>query len=535
MSGMMRRLTTIAALALAASAVTASTGAAATPGRTGILGAVPHTRRAAAPVHNLMSSAAVRAAIPTTLSFDSSYETLINRYFADVAAGSTAHATDNVYSVATQYSKIAYQSTFGGSVVDHDPLPANGCNDGADAYCLTDVQLQQEIQAVMAAEGWHGDPASDPTHIFFLITPQGVGSCEDAVDDLCSSNTFCAYHSAFVDSSGENVVYADEPYLGEAAGCAGPEQGFPDDRDADTTINTISHEHNEAITDPFGNAWYSNDGNEDEEADLCAFGFGTQSGGFNQTINGHHYELQQEYSNQDVGCVQRLGGTATPPPPNDGSGPVFDHGGPVIQTNTTYAIYWLPTSANTSPPAVTGTAAVNHTLRSSSGVWSDGPSSYSFQWQRCSAGGTGCTSIPGATAAKYKLKAADAHHVLRSAVTATNVNGPSPAVISHFTARVIGSPVATKPPHISGKTKVGKGLTASKGSWTGRPKTYRFQWLRCNSRGASCRPIRHATKPRYRLASKDARHRLRVRITASNSAGKKSALSRTTRRVAAKR
>src|ERR1700759_2413476 len=99
MNGFGGRFTTIAALALTALAVTASSGAAASPARTGILGVVPHTSPGAAPVHNLRSTAAVRDAPLATLSFDPSYDTLINRYFTDVAAASSAHATDNVYSV----------------------------------------------------------------------------------------------------------------------------------------------------------------------------------------------------------------------------------------------------------------------------------------------------------------------------------------------------------------------------------------------------------------------------------------------------
>lgn len=538
MTGIGGRLTTIAALALLIMAVTASTGAAASPAGTRILGVVPHTGRAAAPLHNLMSEA---AATPATLSFDPSYETLINRYFTDVAAASSVHAADNVYSVATQYNdsigSIQYHSTFGGAYVDHTPLPSSGCNDGVDAYCLTDQQLQQEIQAVLNAKGWQGDGEQTLNRIFFLMTPQGVGSCEFAGsasdENPCSSNFFCAYHSAFTDDAVQTVVYANEPYLGAAGGCTAPDQGFPNDVDADTTINTISHEHNEAITDPLGNAWYSDDPDQDEMADLCAYGFGSQSGGFNQIINGHHYELQQEWSNQDDGCVQRLGGAATAPPSGDGSGPVAPHGGFTMRTNTTYAIYWLPTPGNIDSPAVAGTAGVKHTLTTTDGTWSGEPTGYSVQWQRCSAAGTSCANISGATAAKYRLTAADTGHTVRSVVTAHNVNGASRAAESDFTATVVGAPAAVRPPRISGRAKVGKRLTAARGTWSGKPQTYRFQWLRCNVGGGSCRAIGRATKPTYRLTKKDAAHRLRVRVTAGNAGGKKAALSHATARIAA--
>jgi hypothetical protein len=621
MTGMGARLAKILALALLALAVTASTGGAASPAHAQIQGVVPH-----------ILSKASRAVSPTTLTFDASYETLINRYFTDVAHDSGA--TSNVYSAATQYYDdpgqvhIQYQSAFGGSFVAKDPLPANGCHDGFDAYCLTDQQLQDEIQTVLTAKGWHGGL----DHIFFLMTPNGVGSCFDSTTDQCSTNVFCAYHGFFVDSSSENVIYANEPYLGPPGGCVGNSQGFPNDVDSDTTINTISHEHNEAITDPLTDqstfAWIANDGSEN--GDLCAYGFGAQTGtpgvdAYNQVINHDHYDLQEEYSNAAGGCVQQLGGPSSPPPFGDGLGPLVYNGGPVMHTNTTYAIYWLPTARNTSPPVVTGRAAVNQTLTTSVGSWAGGTTPYSYQWQRCSSSGTSCADISGATATTYLLVPADGGHTVRSTVRATNVNGQSQpatsvvtsvvaaqpastgspvvsgtaavgktlstsngtwntsvshayewlrcsssgsgcvaisgaaaanyvltqadvghtlesrvtgtnivgsaAAVSNPTPLVVDVPNATKAPHISGRARVGKKLTSTTGSWTNSPTGYRYQWLRCNVHGGDCSTIGHATHSTYRLTKRDARHRLRMRVTAVNAAGSQAATSRATARV----
>src|SRR5437763_8210761 len=75
----------------------------------------------------------------------SAYEATINRYFTDVAAANGA--TDNVYSVATQYSGIQYDETFGGSYVDGNPYPTTKtCRDGFDTYCVTKPQLEAEIK-----------------------------------------------------------------------------------------------------------------------------------------------------------------------------------------------------------------------------------------------------------------------------------------------------------------------------------------------------------------------------------------------------
>ena len=45
-----------------------------------------------------------------------------------------------------------YDSTYGGAVVDTDPLPPNGCTEPADTgpgwtVCLTDAQLETELAA----------------------------------------------------------------------------------------------------------------------------------------------------------------------------------------------------------------------------------------------------------------------------------------------------------------------------------------------------------------------------------------------------
>jgi hypothetical protein len=523
MKGIAARSAKLLALAGLLFAVTASSSSAASRTRAPILGVVPHKAQSAAAPRLLSLSSVLRAAGPTALTFDASYQNVINQYFTDIAHDSGG--AGNVYSVATQYydnpgpAHVQYQSAFGGSYVDRNPLPANGCSDGADPYCLTDAQLTTEIQNAMTAMGWHGGL----DHVFFLMTPNGVGSCFDANGGECSTNAFCAYHSAFLDSDNQDAVYANEPYLGPYPGCTDASQGYPSDIDSDTTINTISHEHNEAITDPLGTAWLSNDTNQDENGDLCAYGFGAALGGtagidaYNQVINGHRYDLQQEFSNVDGGCIQHTGGTPVAPPTN-GSGPLVYHGGPVMHTATTYAIYWLPTARNSTPPVVTGAAGVNQTLTTSGGAWAGGASVSSYQWQRCSASGTSCVDIPGATATTFTLTTADVGHVVRSTVRATNVNGLSPPAASAGTAVVVDVPVSSKAPHVSGHTHVGRKLSVSHGSWTYHA-SYGYRWLRCNAHGGSCSSIRNATRSTYKLTTHDAGHTLRVRVTATNAAG----------------
>jgi hypothetical protein len=87
----------------------------------------------------------------------------------------------------------------------------------------------------------------------------GVGTTVTA--PLCSFSYFCAYHSAYFDSTinpNAQIVYANMPYAaGNVNGTGNCDTGnYPNHDDADATINVTSHEHNESITDPYGTGWW---------------------------------------------------------------------------------------------------------------------------------------------------------------------------------------------------------------------------------------------------------------------------------------
>jgi len=101
-------------------------------------------------------------------------------------------------------------------------------------------------------------------------------------------------------------------------------------------------------------------------------------------------------------------------------------------------------------------------------------------------------------------------------------------------ASAAGSPPSnTGLPAISGTARDGSILTASKGSWTGAPTSYAYQWERCDTLGGNCGPIAGANSFRYTLGSADVGHRLRVVVTATNADGSGSATSRPTGTVSA--
>ena len=187
-------------------------------------------------------------------------------------------------------------------------------------------------------------------------------------------------------------------------------------------------------------------------------------------------------------------------------------------------------------PLVLGLDITGQTLTASEGTWTGTePITYSYRWQRCSKTGTECTSIEGegATKSTYVIQNGDAGHTLRVVVTAKNVAG-SVAKESAVTGEVLGvGPKNTEAPSISGEAKEGQLLTASSGKWSGtEPITFEYEWLRCNTAGASCAQASGASLlPTYTAVAADVGKTLRVKVLAKNLAGTESAESEKTEPV----
>lgn len=258
---------------------------------------------------------------PSGYPFPAGYEAAITKYFEDVATDS--RKSTNVYSVSAQYSGsngfVEYEDSFGGSVVDTTTYPTTGtCSpytgvDGASyTACLTDAKIEEEVEAVVEAEGWPSGLGA----AYYVVLPPEVGSCFEVSGASCFDTEYCAYHSF---APGMELVYANISYAPEdTEGCGvgeypnGTSNGLADD-----TFSSISHEANESITDPELNAWYDEEGLENgDECRNTPFkeDFGPALGGsfaaktlFNQAIGSSHYYLQQEWSNASEDCAQRVG------------------------------------------------------------------------------------------------------------------------------------------------------------------------------------------------------------------------------------
>ena len=80
--------------------------------------------------------------------------------------------------------------------------------------------------------------------------------------------------------------------------------------------------------------------------------------------------------------------------------------------------------------------------------------------------------------------------------------------------RARSAPVNRHRPSIFGRAAVGDRLTSNKGSWSGRPARYGYQWKDCNRNGSGCKSISGATSSSYRVTSGDVGSRLVLTVTA---------------------
>jgi len=174
------------------------------------------------------------------------------------------------------------------------------------------------------------------------------------------------------------------------------------------------------------------------------------------------------------------------------------------------------TLENTVLPIVSGIATVGATLICAPGTWTGEPApTFADQWLRDG------VPISGATAGTYVAQPTDAGEGLACEVTATNGAGHKSATSSDVSVAATMPENAIRPT-LSGADAVSATMTCANGTWTGGPTPmFTDQWLRSGT------PIIGATGSTYIVQGTDAGEGLSCEVTATNSAGHKSATSNT--------
>jgi hypothetical protein len=95
-----------------------------------------------------------------------------------------------------------------------------------------------------------------------------------------------------------------------------------------------------------------------------------------------------------------------------------------------------PVPASLKPPSIAGMAKEGHSLVERHGSWSEFPTSFAYQWERCSSAGSRCVPIAFAAGPSYRLTAADAGHRIRVEEWAYNISGGGAPATSRPTAVV---------------------------------------------------------------------------------------------------
>ncbi len=260
-------------------------------------------------------------------SIPAGYETLINQFVSDAGLDSGKN--------------LSYHLHAGTPITDADPFPSSGCTPDTGAIwsdgtpysaCITNAQLLAEASAFTTANSL---PNNDLAHLYVFFLPKGVETCFTAQNGAnggtCSLNThpgFCGYHAFNAPPLVADMNYAivDSPTGWTCSSDAGSNTGGNESPNAniaaDSEISIASHEITETITDPKGTGWWDGSGNE--IGDECAYVFGDSSSFrgtpgalYNQTINGHHYFVQEEFSNSNFSanstysCIQEKASAIT--------------------------------------------------------------------------------------------------------------------------------------------------------------------------------------------------------------------------------
>jgi hypothetical protein len=195
------------------------------------------------------------------------------------------------FNINTTYFNSSNQNlinavSFGGAVNDNY----------SQGKALGDFGSSGTVESVVAAHAGHDLPL-DSNGVYFVLTTPDVSE----TSGFCT--VYCGWHTYTV-INGVNVKFA---FIGDPLKCPGACEiqsvGPNGSGGGDGMASVVSHELEEAATDPDISAWYNNvGGSAQENADMCAWTFGATSHAangalYNMTLGGLNYLIQQNWVN----------------------------------------------------------------------------------------------------------------------------------------------------------------------------------------------------------------------------------------------
>jgi len=183
-----------------------------------------------------------------------------------------------------------YTNGSGVKVANAVHLSGQTTDNYSQGTALTDAQIQAVVSAAISS----GRLPKDVNGLYFVLTSADV----NATSGFCSA--YCGWHDHGT-ISGSDIKYA---FVGNPdrcpSSCEEYTTGPNGNAGADGMASILSHELEEATTDPDLNAWFDTRGNEN--ADKCAWTFGTtykaaNGATANMKLGARDFLIQQNWVN----------------------------------------------------------------------------------------------------------------------------------------------------------------------------------------------------------------------------------------------
>jgi hypothetical protein len=148
--------------------------------------------------------------------------------------------------------------------------------------------------------------------------------------------------------------------------------------------------------------------------------------------------------------------------------------------------------------------------------------------------GRSCTPLRGATGPRHKLGAEDVGHTLGLNVRASDSTGSTNGYAS-LIGPIAGAPsslASIVQPAVSGAAVLGGSFQVDNGKWSQAPKSFVYQWARCNANGRACTPIAGDRTQSHTIVRRDVAHALVAIVQAKSATTSRAVLSVATTSVA---